>query len=227
MPDRLRRRRPARAPASPAARSARARSSRGRPGAAPGRPGRRDRRTRPAGRLSDCSRSAMVSGTLASSGTSSSSASTWPPPSPKIGKRSPPGVTKPDMFSITPAISSLSLAAISAERRATFCATGCGRGDDQELRLRQQLGERHRDVAGAGRQVDQQVVELAPVDVLEELLERLVEHRPAPDDGGVLLDEEPDRHHLDAVLRRAAGPACARALTLGRSAPRPSIRGCE
>ena len=40
---------------------------------------------------SDCSRSAIVSGTLASSGTSSSSASSWPPPSPKIWKRSPPG----------------------------------------------------------------------------------------------------------------------------------------
>ena len=32
-----------------------------------------------------CSRSAIVSGTLAISGTSSSSASAWPPPSPKIG----------------------------------------------------------------------------------------------------------------------------------------------
>ena len=30
------------------------------------------------------------------------------------------------MFSITPAISSLSLIAISADRRATFWATGCG-----------------------------------------------------------------------------------------------------
>ena len=30
------------------------------------------------------------------------------------------------MFSITPATSSFSFAAISAERRATFCATACG-----------------------------------------------------------------------------------------------------
>ena len=30
------------------------------------------------------------------------------------------------MFSITPAISSLTLSAISAERRATFCAASCG-----------------------------------------------------------------------------------------------------
>ena len=74
------------------------------------------------------------------------------------------------------------------------------RRDDQELRLRQQLRERHRHVAGARRQVDEQEVELAPVDVLEELRERLVEHRPAPDDGGVLLDEEADRHDLHAVV---------------------------
>ena len=60
------------------------------------------------------------------------------------------------------------------------------RRDDHELRLRQQLGERHRDVAGARREVDQQVVELAPLDVLEELRERLVQHRPAPYDGLVL-----------------------------------------
>ena len=75
---------------------------------------------------SDCSRSAIVSGTVPSSGTSSSSASRPPPPSPKIAKRSPDGVVKPDMFSITPAISSLTLSAISAERRATFCAASCG-----------------------------------------------------------------------------------------------------
>ena len=76
---------------------------------------------------------------------------------------------------------------------------GLRRGDDEELGLRQQLGERHRDVAGARRQVDEQEVQLAPLDVLEELGERLVEHRPAPDDGAVLLDEEADRHDLHAV----------------------------
>ena len=74
-----------------------------------------------------------------------------------------------------------------------------GRGHDQHLRLGQELGEGHRDVAGAGRKVQQEVVELSPVDVLEELLDRLVEHRTAPDDGGVVLEEEPDRHHLDAA----------------------------
>ena len=130
------------------------------------------------------------------------------------------------MFSITPAISSLSLIAISAERRATFWATGCGVVTMHELGLRQQLGEGHGDVAGAGRQIDQQVVQLAPVDVLEELLQRLVEHRAAPHDGGVLLDEEADRHHADALLG-LIGTSLRSALTFGRCAPTPSIRGCE
>jgi hypothetical protein len=47
--------------------------------------------------------------------------------------------------------------------------------------------------------IDQQVVELAPRDVLEELRERLVQHRATPHDGLVLVEEEPDRHDLQAV----------------------------
>ena len=73
--------------------------------------------------------------------------------------------------------------------------------DHQDLRLRQELGQGHGDVAGPGRQVKQEVVELAPLDVLEKLLNRLMKHRPAPDYGGVLLDEETDRDHLDAACR--------------------------
>ena len=79
---------------------------------------------------------------------------------------------------------------------------GLRRRHDHERRLRQKLGQRHRDVAGSRREVDQQEVELPPGDVLEELLERLVQHRPAPDDRGVLLDEEADRHHADAAGRK-------------------------
>jgi hypothetical protein len=148
---------------------------------------------------SECSRRGTVSGTWPSNGTSSSSASNRPPPSPKIWKRSPPGVVKPAMFSTTPAISSLNLIASSAARRATRWAAGCGVVHEHELRLRQELGQRHRHVAGARREVDDQVVELAPRHVLEELLERLVEHRPAPDHRAVLFEEEADRHHLHAM----------------------------
>ena len=187
------------APASPAARSARARSGRGRPDASPGRRGRRGWRRRAGSRRQTARAAASSAGSWPSSGTSRSTASCWPPPSPKIWKRSPDGVTKPDMFSIDAADLELELGRHLGRAGRHLLGHRLRRGDDQELRLRQQLGERHRDVAGAGRQVDEQVVERAPLDVLQELLQRLVEHRAAPYDGGVLLDEEADRHHLDAV----------------------------
>ena len=67
------------------------------------------------------------------------------------------------------------------------------RGDDEHLAPRQVLAERDGDVAGAGRHVDEQEVGLVPEDVGEELLERLVQHRPPPDDGLALRHEVPDR----------------------------------
>ena len=76
-----------------------------------------------------------------------------------------------------------------------------------------------------GRSI-KQVVELAPVDVLEELLKRLVEHRAAPDDGGILLDEESDRHHADAVVRgqRDQLAVGVHARALGSEAQHPRLR---
>ncbi len=73
---------------------------------------------------------------------------------------------------------------------------------DHDLCGRQELGQGHRDVASPRGQVEQQVVQLAPVHVLEELGDRLVKHRPAPDDGGVVLEKEPDRHRLDPARRQ-------------------------
>ena len=49
------------------------------------------------------------------------------------------------------------------------------RRDDEHLGLRQQARQRHLDVARSRGHVDQQVVEVAPADVDEELLERLGE----------------------------------------------------
>ena len=99
------------------------------------------------------------------------------------------------------------------------------RRDDQEPRLRQQLGERHRDVAGARRQVDEQEVELAPVHVLEELRERLVQHRPAPDDGGSSSTKKP----IDMTFTpwASSGTILRSAETGGRSPPTPNMRGIE
>jgi hypothetical protein len=75
-----------------------------------------------------------------------------------------------------------------------------GRRDDDRLRPRQQLAERDRDIARPGRHVDEEHVELSPVDVGEELLERAVQHRAAPHHRLVVVEEEPDRHQLQVML---------------------------
>ena len=61
--------------------------------------------------------------------------------------------------------------------RASISETSFGGGHDHGARERRLLGQRERGVAGAGRQVDHEVVELAPVDVGEELLDEAVHHR--------------------------------------------------
>ena len=81
------------------------------------------------------------------------------------------------MFSTTPTSGWPSLSTIAPARSATRCAAGCGVVTSDRLGARQQLAEREPDVARARRHVDQQVVERAPVDVGEELLERAVQHR--------------------------------------------------
>src|SRR5690606_5277805 len=66
------------------------------------------------------------------------------------------------------------------------------RGHDDGTRDRDLLRERELDIAGAGGQIDDEIVEVAPARVLQELLERLSHHRPAPHHGGVDVDEKPD-----------------------------------
>ncbi len=67
------------------------------------------------------------------------------------------------------------------------------RRDDEHLTTREVLREREGDVAGAGRHVDEEEVGLVPEHIGEELLERLVQHRAAPDDRLALGDEVADR----------------------------------
>src|SRR5215472_4226824 len=74
-----------------------------------------------------------------------------------------------------------------------------GRRDDDGAGEPDLLGQRQLSVARAGRQVDDQLVELAPRDVLEKLLDRFHHHWSAPDDGLVHVHEEPERHDLHAV----------------------------
>ena len=76
------------------------------------------------------------------------------------------------------------------------------RRHDEHLGARKQLAERDRHIAGAGRHVDDDRVELAPVNVREELLERAVEHRPAPHHGSVVVEEVADRDQLQPAADR-------------------------
>ena len=56
------------------------------------------------------------------------------------------------------------------------------------------------DVAGAGRQVDKQVIDVVPFALEQQLLQGLAEHGAAPDHGLVGVDQKADRHHLDAAV---------------------------
>ena len=110
------------------------------------------------------------------------------------------------MFSTTPTTRWCIIEAIVPARSATSAAASCGVVTTTHLGVRQVLAERDRHVAGARRQVEQQDVEVAPVDVGEHLHERPVEHRAAPGDDLVAARLE----HADARSprrRRASAPA--------------------
>ena len=85
-----------------------------------------------------------------------------------------------------------------------------------------------------GRHVDQQVVEVAPHHVLEEVLHGPVEHQAPPHDRLVLGGEEAHRQDLDHARRRTLvdgphlGPGRVGLVALGDTWPSmPSIRGTE
>ena len=108
------------------------------------------------------------------------------------------------MFSTTPTTRWCIIEAIVPARSATSAAASCGVVTTSDLGARQVLAERDRHVAGAGRQVEQEDVEVAPVDVGEHLHQRPVEHRAAPGDDLVAARlEHADRDHRDAGLRSA------------------------
>ena len=80
----------------------------------------------------------------------------------------------------------------------------CRSGDDQQIGAGQHAGEPHLHVAGAGRHVDEQVVERSPVHVVQELLDGLGEHQAPPHQRRVLTDQEAGADHLEQSLRQAA-----------------------
>ena len=72
------------------------------------------------------------------------------------------------------------------------------RRDDDRAGQRRLLRHGELRVAGAGRQVDDENIEIVPCHFAQHLRDRRDHHRPAPDHGVVFLDQKADRHHLDA-----------------------------
>ena len=73
------------------------------------------------------------------------------------------------------------------------------RGHDDCATERHALRHGELHVPGAGRHVDQQYVEFTPFHVAEQLLQRALDHGPAPDHRALLVHHEPDGHDLDSV----------------------------
>ena len=77
---------------------------------------------------------------------------------------------------------------------------GLGRRDDDGAFHRNVVHQGDVDVAGARRQVDQEVVQRSPLHLQDHLLEGAAGHRPAPDERLARLGEIADGHPLDAVF---------------------------
>ena len=129
------------------------------------------------------------------------------------------------MFSTMPMTGTLIRWNIASAFSTSESATCWGVVTRTDAGDRDGLGQRQLRVGRAGRQVDDEVVELAPVDVAQELLDRPADERAAPDDRLALGHEEGDRDHLHAVAlerqdlvvraRPSARPRC------------PSSAGCS
>ena len=73
------------------------------------------------------------------------------------------------------------------------------RRDDDGFRVWNHLADAERFIACSGRAVDDEIVEFAPFDVCDELLDGALFHRAAPDDGIVaVMEEEGDGDDGDA-----------------------------
>ena len=87
-----------------------------------------------------------------------------------------------------------------AQRLArVFQAHVAGRGNHHRAGERHRLHQRDDHVAGARRQIDNEVIELAPVHLLQELPDDLVQHGPAHHQRLVAGRDVADGDRLEAV----------------------------
>ena len=126
--------------------------------------------------------------------------------------------------------------AISAARAATSCASGCGVVTTTASARGRSWPSEIATLPVPGGMSTTERVELAPVDVCQELLERSVQHRAAPHHGLVVVEEEPDRHQLQIAADRrhdhaidcdrSSGRSRADAGSSARRRPRRGPRSC-
>ena len=55
------------------------------------------------------------------------------------------------------------------------------------------------NITGAGRQIDDQDIQLPPLHLIEHLLQCAHQHRAAPDHGLVRINHQTNRHHRNAM----------------------------
>ena len=104
------------------------------------------------------------------------------------------------MFSTMPSIGTFTWWNMWTALRASSSETSEGVVTTMAPRDRRRLDQRQLHVAGARRQVDDQVVEFAPIHAAQELLDHAVQHGPAPDQRLIAGVQEAHRHQLHAVL---------------------------
>ena len=144
-----------------------------------------------------------------------------PPPAPKMCSSWPQfEQTWVLMFSTMPRIGMLTFSNILRPLRASMQRDVLRRGDDHRAGHRHLLRERELDVAGARRHVDDQVVEVAPVRLAEQLLERLGHHRAAPDHR-LLRRRSGSRSTSPGCRGRPSAPASCRRGEVGRCPAMP------
>ena len=134
------------------------------------------------------------------------------------------------MFSTMPSTGTLTRLNMAMPRRASIRARSCGRRDDDGALERHLLRHGELGVAGAGRHVDHHDVERAPLDLAQHLRQRRHHHRAAPDHRRLFLDQEADRHHLEAVAVHRDEHGCRRGLRPaldGRAASASTGRRCR
>ncbi len=103
------------------------------------------------------------------------------------------------MFSTTPRISTFTWRNISTALRDVRQRDQRWCGHDDGSAYGHALDQAQLHIAGAGRQISDQVIELAPAHAAKELLHHAVEHRAAPDEGLVARIEQAHRDYLHAV----------------------------